>query len=246
MGKLIKLMDYKQIITFFLTTSVITTAIVYLAKLIIDKFAESRLENYKNSLEQKAENFRHELNLETEKFRHDLNTTLIEHQIKYTKLYEERGQVIKLLYNSLLDLETALLNLTTLWQGPEWTTDTERDKVATETIKNLRIHLEQNRIFFSEELCNKIESILTDSHKITVEMYIAKKNEQRNQSYNKTGIELTEKELLSPSNTWHKLDKKVQQDLKLAKLDVAQEFRILIGVTGIIGSHLMSKGMGKS
>lgn len=224
-------MDYPQILKFFLSTSLITAGIIYLAKLIIDKIAESKIEKYKNTLEQKSDSFRHELNIEAEKFRHELNTVSIEHQIKYTKLYEERGQVIKKIYNLLLELEHSLSSLTTLFQGPEWITDTERDKKAVESIRELKECLDQNRIFFSIPLCEKVESIIADSRKITVDMFMAKKLEQRNDSYNSRGIDLPEKELLKPSDTWHELDEKVQKDIKSALLDLAQEFRVLIGVS---------------
>lgn len=224
-------MDYNQIIKFFLSASIVTGGLVYITKLIIDKFVESRIEKYKNSLQQDTENFKHNLNFEAEKFRHELNTASIEHQIKFTKLYEERGQVIKLIYNLLLDLENSLSSLTTKFQGPEWITDTERDKKATECIHALRDNLEQNRIFFSVDLCDKIESILADSHKIIVDMFMAKKNQQRNDNYNSRGIGLPAEELLKPSDKWSELDEKVQKEIKAAKLGLAQEFRVLIGVS---------------
>jgi len=224
-------MDYNQIIKYFLSTSVITAGLIYLVKLIIDKFAEARFEKYKASLQNETENFRHNLNFEAEKFRHELNTTATEHQIRYSKLYEERGQVIKSIYNLLLELENSLAKLTTMFQGPEWTTDTERDKVVTENIQKLRSYLEQNRIFFSEALCSKIEAILSDAHKITVDMYTAKRTEIMNDNYNKRGHILGEQALLKPLEIWRELDDKVQRDIKAARLDLAQEFRTLIGVS---------------
>jgi hypothetical protein len=224
-------MDYNQIIKYFLSTSVITAGLIYLAKLIIDKFAEARFEKYKVSLQNETENFRHDLNFEAEKFRHELNTTATEHQIRYSKLYEERGQVIKSIYNLLLELENSLAKLTTMFQGPEWTTDTERDKVVTENIQKLRSYLEQNRIFFSEALCSKIEVILSDAHKITVDMFTAKRTEIMNDNYNKRGHILGEQALLKPLEMWRELDDKVQRDIKAARLDLAQEFRTLIGVS---------------
>lgn len=202
-----------------------------MAKLIIDKFVESRIEKYKNSLQIDTETFRHNLSFEAEKFRHELNKTSVEHQIKYSKLYEERGQIIKSIYKLLLELEDTLSNLTTRFQGPDWITDTERDTKTNESILNLRIHLEQNRIFFSTELCDKIESILADSHTIRVEMFIAKKDEQRNDNYNRRGIDLSIEDLLKPSETWRELDEKVQKEIKAARLNLAQEFRLLIGVS---------------
>ena len=223
-------MDYNQIIKYFLSSSVITAGLVYLAKLIIDKFVESRIEKYKNSLQKDTESFRHNLNFEAEKFRHELNKTSIEHQIKYSKLYEERGQIIKQTYNLLYELENSLTNLTSMFQGPEWTKDTERDRKTTDVITQLKTHLEQNRIFFSTELCNKIEAIIVEAHKIAVDIYVAKKDQEYNDHSNKIGQFRTTEELLQPIQTWQQLDQKVQRDINSARLDLAQEFRILIGV----------------
>jgi hypothetical protein len=207
-----------------------TTVLVYLAKLIINKAAEARLEKYKNTLARDTEKFRNGLNFESEKFKHELNTSLTEHQIKYTKLYEERGQIIKLIYNLLLDLENSLSELTTMFQGPDWTIDTERDKNANERIKMLRSQLEVNRIFFSEELCAKLDGILNDSYKITVDMYKAKMAEKANNDSSTRRRFLSPEELVSPLDSWRQLDMKVQTELKAARLNLAQEFRLLIGV----------------
>ncbi len=223
-------MNLTQIITYFLSTSVITAGLVYLAKIIIDKFVEARFEKFKHSLQKENETFTHNLNLEAEKFRHELNTTATEHQIKYAKLYEERGLVIKFIYNLLLELENALTNLTTTFQGPEWTTDTDRENRTTNVISQLRVQLEQNRIFFSTSLCDNIEDIILDAHKIKVDMYVVKKDQQNNDYSNKVGIFKTSEELLQPTQTWRELDQKVQKDIKTARLNLAQEFRTLIGV----------------
>ncbi len=223
-------MDYTQIIKCFLSTSAITVAITYLAKLIIDKFMESRIEQYKNSLQIKTESFRQNLSFEAEKFKHELNIKSVEHQIRYSKLYEERGQLLKLLYNLLLDLENSLKNLTTIFQGPEWITDTERDREVGESIYNLRKELEQNQIFFTLMLCEKIDLIILESNNIRIEMKVAKINKQRNEHNNRHSIHITDEELLKPLDTWLALEQKVQTQIKAARLDLAQEFRVLAGV----------------
>ncbi len=223
-------MDTSQIIKFLLSASGITAVLIFIAKFAINKFGEVQILKYKQSLENDTEEFKHKLNFETEKFKQELNKTTIEHQIRYAKLYEERGQIIKQTYNLLYKLESSLANLTSMLQGPEWTKETERDKQTTEVIANLKTQLEQNRIFFSAELCNKIEAILTDAHKITVDIYGAKKDQEYNDYSNKTGQIRTTEELLQPTQTWRHLDQKVHKDIKAARLDLAQEFRILIGV----------------
>ncbi len=191
---------------------------------------ESRIEHYKNSLQKHTESFRHELNLEAEKFKHDLNTKTVEHQIKYSKLYEERGQIIKLIYNLLLNLEDSLVFLTTIFQGPDWTTDTERDVKTVESVQNLKKALEQNRIFFASTLCEKVDSIIATSNKIIIEMRLAKIKKQQNEQSNNYDIPLNREDLVKPHIMWIELEKEVQNEIKSARLDLAQEFRVSIGV----------------
>ncbi len=223
-------MDYNQIIKFFLSTSIVTSGLVYLAKLVLDKFSEARLEKYKNSLQNETEEFKHKLNFETEKFKQELNKTNIEHQIKYSKLYEERGQIIRLTYTLLFDLEKSLLNLTSVFQGPGWTNDKERENKATDAIDLLEDHLEQNRIFFSANLCDSIETIINESCRVIADMALAKRDQEFNDESKKLGINLTKEELLQPKQAWRQLDRKVQNDIRNERLKLAQEFRNLIGV----------------
>ncbi|QIL75196.1 hypothetical protein [Hymenobacter sp. HDW8] len=225
------MVDYTQIIEFFISVSFITGAIIFLAKKITEKYLESRIEKYKNSLQLDTEAFKNELNFKTEAFKHELQISSTEHQIRYSKLYEERGEIIKLIYNLLLELENSLSDLTSMFQGPEWKDDTEKDDKATESIKKTRNALEVNRIFFSIDLCSKIEFLLSDSQKVIHEMFIAKRLEQRNERFNKNRMSLTEEELLKPSKKWIELNEKVQSETKNARMDLAQEFRNLIGVS---------------
>lgn len=48
-----------------------------------------------------------------------LSKTSLEHQIKYSKLYKERSEIIKQTYSQIINIENELINLTTSWQGSE-------------------------------------------------------------------------------------------------------------------------------
>ena len=210
-------MDLNQIIKFFISTSFIITAIIYLAKLVIEKFAESKIEKYKTDLEKN-----------TESFRYELNKIATEHQIKYSKLYEQRGQVIQSMYNFLIELENSLSYLTSFFQGSDWINFGDRDNKAVETIHKVRQFLETNRIFFSEILCQKIENILNNSNEIVSDMWQAKR--ERTAHLNDFNISVNSEQLVKPLDKWAKADNKVQNELKQVRLELASEFRKLIGV----------------
>jgi dsDNA-binding SOS-regulon protein len=219
-----------QLLLYLIPTTGFVGGLIFLAKLVIEKIFESGLEKYKNTLQQDTEKFRHSLTLESEKFRHDLNKASIEHQVKYTKLYEKRGEIIRLTYNQFLELENSLANVTTVFQGPDWFKDTEREEKALKCNQALKNQLEQNRIFFSEKLCEEIELILEESKNIVRKMIRAKVMGQRNEVRNRKG-DLSFKELVKPLDTRGELDKIVQTEIKAARLNLAQEFRALIGVS---------------
>ena len=61
-------------------------------------------------------------------------------------------------------------------------------------------------------------------------MFIAKRKEQRIDRNNRRQIEMTVDELLEPSNKWTELELKVQNEIKAARLELAKDFRPLIGV----------------
>ncbi len=215
---------------FFAGAAAITIICIFLGKIIINKLADSVVERYKNELQKDTEQFRYSLNLKTEEFKNELNLTAIEHQVRYSKLYEERGEIIKKMYNLLLDLGESMLMLTTEHQGKDWGKDPEREGNVDNAINDLRQHLEQNRLFFSIELCNKIESILNSSKKIKIDFFTIRLNDDLNREKSNQGIDISANTLLAPYQEWRKLYKKVENEIRAAIYDVAQEFRILIGV----------------
>ena len=98
----------KEIFAILIGGTTIGAVIVYLGKFILSKSSELLLENYKNQLE----------------------ISKNEHQIKFSRLHEERANIIKIIYDNFYDLEIKLKRMTTLFQGPEWVDDKQRDNDA--------------------------------------------------------------------------------------------------------------------
>ena len=110
-------------------STTIGAIIIFLGKFLINKGFDTALKSYENKLD----------------------LLKIEHQIKYSKLHEERGVILKDLYKQLYTLEKFLREMTTTWQGSDWTTDTERKSKAQKQLLDCEDLLETNRIFFSKE-----------------------------------------------------------------------------------------------
>lgn len=208
-----------DIVKFFLSVSTIGVIVGYLAKVIVDKILDARIEKYKSGL-----------NNESEKFKSELNRINIEHQIKYSRLHEERAQKIKVLHDILYEAEIKLRHLTSTNQGSEWLEDDDRAKSVKEKITELTEALELNRIYFPDELCEKIENMIGEFWSIVRKMDKAKRQEKQNQYLNKSGRSNLINDPNQYLDTWTESEKYVLNEMKGARLILVNEFRQLIGV----------------
>lgn len=198
----------ENILTLSISGSIIAAIIVFLGKTIIQRSSDIIIENHKNKLD----------------------LLKIEHQVKFSKLSEERGQVIKELYNSLFELELKLSELTTIFQGPEWIKDESRVKNANEQLVKAKKLLEINRIFFPESLCNEIDTALNEARDVIYIMLQAKNAAELREYYVKVGENVREKEGERPLDLWLKAQEKVNTQILEQRLALANSFRSLIGV----------------
>ena len=110
--------------------------IIFLGKQLINKGFDAALKTFENRLE----------------------LLKIEHQIKYSKLHEERAIVLKDLYKHLYKLEESLVNMTTSYQDAKWTKDDERRDKASEQLLICQDMIEENRIYFTSNFCDLLIS----------------------------------------------------------------------------------------
>ncbi len=199
----------RYIVTVLAGSSTIGVIIVFLGKTIITKSSDIILANHKNKLD----------------------LLKIEHQIRFSKLNEERGNVIKEIFQSLYNLEEKLKTLTTTAQGPDWINDNVREESAIKQLNQTKDLLEVNRIFFSENQCNSIEKTLNECLDVIDRMCKAKQNYTfREQIRVSGGADTFTNDDENPLKIWQSAEKKVKKEIKEERLKLAKEFRDLIGV----------------
>lgn len=202
-----------EFIKYFLSLSVagltIGAIMIYLGKIIINKSSEIMVENHKNKLE----------------------LLKIEHQLKLSTLYTERGNIIKRIFQSLFELEVKLETLTTIFQGPEWSTDTTKDEDASSQLNLIREILEVNRIYFTDKLCSKIENVLDECKEIILQMRKAKLYKQQNKdaAYYGENLPFNDKDD-NPLIIWQNAERKVRNEIRALRMTLAENFRELMGV----------------
>jgi hypothetical protein len=213
-----------------ISTVTIVAGIVYIAKAIFNKSLDAFVDTRKHSLDKEMENHRNKLLRETEEFKTDLSKLLIQHQIKFSKLYEERALVIKSIFTSTYDLQQKLQQLTTVGQGPEWATDTTRVNEAKKEYNELREFFEKNRIFFEESICQKIDSTIQLSQEIIVGMIHAKNRQKSLDDQLNRGIQISGEKFDYPMKKWDEMSERASVQFNQTRLELAKEFRQLMGI----------------
>lgn len=203
---------------FIATLAGTSTVIIWLGKFIITKTVDVGIEKYKA-----------ELIKDIEKHKAELSRITIEHQVKFSKLHEHRAEKIKMLYGKVKELEKSLGHSTTRFQGPNFSTDTERDDKCRTLGFELEEIIDTERIYFSDSTVQKFELIISESREILNEI---SKVKYAYFEYDK----LRETEFPIPNETkremqkWATVNKRVEQEFKELKLELANEFRILLGI----------------
>lgn len=194
----------EEILKFSIGGLTIAGIVVYLGKLILTKSSDILIENHKSQLE----------------------ISKAEHQIRFSSLHTERGEIIKLLYQDLYELEQKLVIMTSLFQGSEWAKDKTRDDDAIKKYHETFNRLEKNRIYFSDKLCGQISNAL-DYYKSIIEQMIHAKNKSK---YENDGTGFRFPEGQGSLELWMDAEKKAEIELRDLRLNLAVKFRELIGV----------------
>src|SRR5882724_1748937 len=132
---------------------VLMPTLAWLTKTIINHFLSKDIEIYKKTIEFESAK-------EIERLRSSLQITANEHEIKFNKLHEKRAVIIEEAYQLLVALEQSLNQLN--W--PLGTNRIDAKKQRTELNKEqwraFYKFFERNRLYFSVESCNGIDSVL--------------------------------------------------------------------------------------
>jgi hypothetical protein len=222
-------MDVLSLLKFIAGSGIFIAGITYLAKRFIDKSLDAAIEKYKSSLQQELELYKHNLSQETEKLKFELNKTSLEHQVRYNSLYQERGSIIKEVYSEILKIDEELLNLTTMLQGADWR-KTENNFSIRELIFKFEKDFEFKRLYFKQDMCDGVESLIEKMKTINHRMYSAKLQAETNEAQEKYGNILTGEERLKPTKEWKALESEASTDMKMLRRALEREFAKLIGV----------------
>lgn len=140
---------------------------------------------------------------------------------KLSRLHEKRGLVIAELYSNLDDLVKAVGSFVSIFGFQDDPSMEEKRKAAGESFKKFRQHYDKHRIFFSGDLCEKIDAFVKDLTDPSIEFAI------------NLDMDIQRKESMSQETlkAWSAASKKFRDGIPDARKAIENEFRAILGVT---------------
>ncbi len=194
-------------INFIFSILVSSGVIIYTAKLVVDKLLEAALKKYSSNLE----------------------LIKVEHQIKFSKIFEEKAEIVKGLYRSLYELEKSLFVLTSIFQGPEWI-EPEKTLNAIEKREICVELLEMNRIYFSDSFSDLLNETFLECNNVIAQMQNAKFREKIQQEARDSGTNASFKDGKRALDIWREQEEKVFNEIRTRRIALVAEFRNILGV----------------
>lgn len=137
-------------------------AILLFGKKIIEHFFSEMIEFKRTELNQQLENYKTKLEQENKNFQYSLDIKLNEFNIQFSKLHQERADVIKNLYYKIVELQAAMTVFTRRLHIVIENADNE-ERVRLERVNNalnefIKYYM-PNKIFFDKKLAKKLDNI---------------------------------------------------------------------------------------
>jgi len=152
----------KTIGIFTIGSSLVITVLGYLGRKIIEQLLNKDLEKYKSKLDTENEKAKLKFEKEIESFRADLNLLYS----KQIQLYSKKSEIIENLYQKLVDLNNAMLDMTALFRN---ITGKDEQTVQSEELQRVNSAAEKgneffrfysrNKIYFEVETCSLIQNL---------------------------------------------------------------------------------------
>ncbi|HGE5773650.1 TPA: hypothetical protein ACGGHC_000444 [Flavobacterium psychrophilum] len=158
---------------------------LYLGKNLMEHFFNETIEIKKKELEQESKNFQHQLDSKLQEF-----------NIKFSNLHTERANVIKELYEKLINLDKSIKQFIDISQDID-KSNPKRLRV-NKSLVDFANYYYPNKIYFSKSISSKIEILFKEYRKTGIKFdrllsYMTNPDKEYNEKYDNTWDEIYEK-----------------------------------------------------
>jgi hypothetical protein len=131
----------------------------FLGKAFINNWFSRKSASHQDNLNQNLELFKANIQNKAELFRAEIQREALEHQVKYSKLHNDRAETIRELYCKIDRMERSMRDLFNVFELAGDNSKRDKMGVAVKDFNDTMDYYSINRIFFSEETCSIIESL---------------------------------------------------------------------------------------
>lgn len=171
-------------------------------------------QEFQSALDRQSNTFEQKLDIVTVKFESELE----KRSKAYTQLREERGEVIKNIYQKVVNLEDDIGRLLNRIETEETPDIDEQISETNNAINDLEEYYRKNKIFLTEDTCAEIEYII-DTSQTSYDKFV--------ESYPEDGDFDGESETADELSN---LEQRTESEFKKLKRELVDRFRELLGV----------------
>jgi hypothetical protein len=196
----------------------VVAILTYLGKKAFELYLGKNIEKYKYDLSMEVEAVKSKMNSEIESYKNKLNILAKEQEIKFSKLHQERAELIKNIYIKIVLYEKKLMKYVEEMNKGEFLDG--QDAVRTELLRELddianlyNLH----RIYLSSETCGLLDSFMLKCVGISDKLKLI-----NNRNIGKYPDIISEVSFF------------IKNFIKPIERDLVEEFRSLLGVKNIL------------
>lgn len=194
-----------NIINFLIASGFFTLLLGYLGRRFIDNYFEKGIEKYKA----------------------DLEKLKIEHQVRFSKLHENRALVIKDLFSKLADVEKSMGSFVAIFEPAGQPSKEDKGKLAAADFNELLDYFRRNEIYFADDISTLTYRIIDEIRDAWFAFTMYPSYKKTEQIYFDAEMAKVEKESLMK---WVEAWKKITNDLPPLKNKLKKELQVLLGV----------------
>jgi hypothetical protein len=133
-------------------SAVLFGALAWLFKSIINHYLSKDIDKFKANLQLEAQK-------EMAQIQSILGIEAFEHQIRFSRLHERRADIISLIYSSIVELHLSVNDFVRLLPSSSTEQNNSNLKRIWNAADQLKSSFEKNRIFFSDQICEKVSAL---------------------------------------------------------------------------------------
>jgi hypothetical protein len=204
---------FYSVLAFVGGSTALLAAAAWLIRAVLKHGLSRDLEEFRSHLQSTAA-------LQTEQLRHELRLVASDVEKRSSLLNEKRAQVIAELYRKLADFLSSAQSFAALAEWGGEPSKEDKAKVLGEKAADFFTYYQHHRIYFSEELCERLRSLFDTVHgpALKFRMWMNYKEKGGNAA-------------LRHDEAWNEAWDVLQRDVPPILNAIEREFRVLLGVT---------------